>query len=485
MSATLSIDFGNSYTKVGIRRDPNAVSQVLRNDVDLIYDEDHLCIPTDAARIMKDGKEFWLFGTDVKNAAKGGSTKVFRNWKPRFFRGDETHLIDGKNGPDSDWDIFTDTHLETLLRNGTLVPEKVKEAKAVLKRRKQVPTDDEQDFDFKEIGKGFFSWLRSFVEPYCELHGIGTTAEIPVRITMPTFGTNSSSQSRLTLQSILKKAGWIMAEKQPALPEPVANLIGIFTSGKNKIWRAEMTLPFCYSLVAMMGETSLYRAIRKFQTQYRDSSRPIYWIMIADLGGYTTDFAMVGFNLSDVSENINIDPTAEYAGKRLLAHYSEPRGIHDLDKQVRDVLSEAHRKAFESLIADVDGRRINGFHRRIYQESQPYNTGQGSIGDKPQEQRRIEEVIRGFADQIADYAEQFLLQDQYDFIDELILTGGGCNIPPVREAICRKLKKYHLKNSHIPHSNGFDLPDKCEKIERLLVRGATALGASSVFFDYD
>ena len=31
MTAALSIDFGNSYTKVGIRRDPNDTSLALRN----------------------------------------------------------------------------------------------------------------------------------------------------------------------------------------------------------------------------------------------------------------------------------------------------------------------------------------------------------------------------------------------------------------------------------------------------------------------
>ena len=75
--------------------------------------------------------------------------------------------------------------------------------------------------------------------------------------------------------------------------------------------------------------------------------------------------------------------------------------------------------------------------------------------------------------------------EQYDHIDELILTGGGCNIPLVRDAIRGKLERYNLKNSHIPVSDLIAMPPRSQKLDRILVRGATALGAASVFFDYD
>jgi len=157
---------------------------------------------------------------------------------------------------------------------------------------------------------------------------------------------------------------------------------------------------------------------------------------------------------------------------------------HDLDNQVRGVLAAANRKAFDNLAADVDGLRIDRFHQEVYQRLRPYNTGQGFIGQSVPEKKQIEEVIRKFADQVADFAERFLLIEQYDHIDELILTGGGCNIPLVREAVRKKLGRYNLKNSHIPLASETDLPARCRKLDRLLIRGATALGATSVFFDY-
>ena len=43
MTAALSIDFGNSYTKVGIRTDRDETSYPLHSNNDLKYDEDHIC----------------------------------------------------------------------------------------------------------------------------------------------------------------------------------------------------------------------------------------------------------------------------------------------------------------------------------------------------------------------------------------------------------------------------------------------------------
>ena len=484
MTAALSIDFGNSYTKVGIRRNPNDTSQALSSASDLRFDEDNLCIPTVAARLIEDGRERWLYGTDVKPSSKQGDIQVFRNWKPNFFRGEETHLgkggikVNGSTNPDAAWDEFTDGQLDTLLRKGTLLPEKEKEVKDVLAWRQSAPQQESQDFDYEEIGKGYFAWLRRFVEPFCKLQGMGTTGNIPVRITLPSFGVNSA-QARLTLEAILKETGWQPAKKRVALPEPVANLIGTFSGGRNKVWKPGAMES--YSLAGMMGDSTLFKAIRAFALGSGKSRPPIYWVMIADLGGYTTDFAMVGFDLDDVE----IRQGGRHDGKRLLGDYSEPIGVHDLDKQVRDVLNEPNRKAFDALIADMDGLRIDFFHQAVSQNLRAYNTGKGFIGQEAQEKKAIGDVIRQFADRVADYAERFLLIEQYDHIDELILTGGGCNIPLVREAIRQKLERYNLKNSHIPLADQIDIPPRCRKLERILVRGATALGATSVFFDYD
>ena len=49
-----------------------------------------------------------------------------------------------------------------------------------------------------------------------------------------------------------------------------------------------------------MDGSTLFKAIRSFALGSGNSQPPIYWVMIADLGGYTTDFAMVGFDLDNI-----------------------------------------------------------------------------------------------------------------------------------------------------------------------------------------
>ena len=487
MTAALSIDFGNSYTKVGIRTDRNAKSHALRSEADLKYDEDHLCIPTVAARVVQAGQEKWLYGTQVKLGSKAGNVQVFRNWKPRFFQGSEPWLDDMSDfdelegEAECEWDRFTNELLEMLLTSGSLVAGKKEEAQAVLERRKASSVATIDDFDYEEIGRGYFRWLRSFVEPHCQRMGIGSTGTIPVRITLPSFNGNIA-QAQLTLETILEDTGWNLAPRLPTLAEPVANLMGTFSEGRNHVCRDPRPgFRESYSLQPMIGESRLFRAIRSFALSSSSSRPPVYWIMIADLGGYTTDFAMVGFDLDEVA----IQTDGRYDGKRLMSHHSVPLGVSDLDKQVRRVLSDPNRKSFEALASDVDGLRLDRYHQEVYQRLRPYNTGQGIIGQDAKEKAGIEDVIRRFADRIAEQALKFLVIEQYDHIDELILTGGGCNIPLVRQALREKLGKFKLKNSYIPISEQEAIPDRCRRLERSLVRGATALGGTSVFFDYD
>ncbi len=79
MSAMISIDFGNSYTKVGIRSAETENSKLLE-DSSLKLQEGNFCVPTLASRIVSNGEEEWRFGTQVTEQPSDLSgLKVFRN----------------------------------------------------------------------------------------------------------------------------------------------------------------------------------------------------------------------------------------------------------------------------------------------------------------------------------------------------------------------------------------------------------------------
>ena len=138
---------------------------------------------------------------------------------------------------------------------------------------------------------------------------------------------------------------------------------------------------------------------------------------------------------------------------------------------------------------DPDQRLLERFHRFVYDNPKPYyDTGKyGVIGDED-EGDRIRNCIRTFADEIAAYAEQFLIGEQYLHVDALILTGGGCNIPIVRDTICKRLESYRRDSkfavTYVPSGPHGSLPTGYDRLNPLLVRGATAMGGASVFFDF-
>jgi len=134
----------------------------------------------------------------------------------------------------------------------------------------------------------------------------------------------------LDLENILRRAGWRTDEK-PALPEPIANILGIFSEGRNHTMLPRPTPsattptegPNWY---LMFKDSTLYKALRASHEGKRSTDRKIFWAMVVDLGGFTSDFAMVGINLEDVDEPIE----GSYLSRPRKADHSEPLGVSDL-----------------------------------------------------------------------------------------------------------------------------------------------------------
>lgn len=86
--------------------------------------------------------------------------------------------------------------------------------------------------------------------------------------------------------------------------------------------------------------------------------------------------------------------------------------------------------------------------------------------------------------EVAEFAERFLLLEQYDHIDELILTGGGCNVdsfenlPKIDFKILFKL----FARDHPGWNRSASRPPKIRPHPRLERDGARG---ASVHFDYD
>ena len=172
------------------------------------------------------------------------------------------------------------------------------------------------------------------------------------------------------------------------------------------------------------------------------------------------------------------------ARDRIKRNFSQPLGVNDLDRKIREVLSPSNLQGFDLMMNAVDSTMIEGFHMRIYQDMSIYRMTSGIIGQETDEKERITDTIAAFADRTGDVTRNFLQREQVDQVDELILTGGGCNIPLVRNAIRKALQPFDLRNSYVPTDGIAAPPVGTKGLSRVLSRGATAIGGASVFFDY-
>ncbi|HJT78351.1 MAG TPA: hypothetical protein VJ739_14200 [Gemmataceae bacterium] len=478
----ISIDFGNSYTKVGIRPAADRPSQIL-TDASLSLDELNMCVPTLAARLRRSGRESWYFGNDVMQQEQDPGLTVYRNWKPLFFRGVETRLPRGREPAPAPVAAggaggLTNQQWEALQKQLGL-PDEVRDAIDAAMRSRQKPSagaagkTEETDLDMKQVGLGFFRWLGEFVGPVCRKLGLGSLAEVPVRISLPSFG--SATKAELLLREMLEEAGWRPDERAPALAEPLANAIGTFTEGVNATHR-----PGNCGLMPHYGKmfehTGLLRAMREALLH---GGPKVAWAMIVDLGGYTADFAMMGLDLEDIDARLD----GEHDGKRRTSHYSEPIGVHTLDGRVRALLSGPRLEAFSELGQDPDQRRLETFHRAVYGKLRTYVLRRAVIGEG-EEGQQIRECLAEFAEEVADYAEKFLETYQYTQISDLILTGGGTMIPTVRTALLRRLGGYGNPKVHAYFEPAEAPSRNSHRLGQKLVRGATALGGASVYFDF-
>ncbi len=483
MPAMISIDFGNSYTKVAIRPDSESAAGLMK-DPSLTLDELNVCVPTLAARLGGPSSGNWSYGTDVmRHSETTAGLTVFRNWKPDFFRGSEAgptmaaarDPVPALSGAarqafrDDEWAAMRDAH--GFADADRPIIEAMRRPKPTLE---PIPAAEETGEETRSIALGFFRWLREeLVDPACKKVGLKSADGIPTRISLPSFG--GATKAELLLCEILDEAGWTPDEKAPALAEPLANAIGTFTEGLNATHRPRQRVMPNYG--RMFASTGLLQAMRK--ATLADGPK-VAWAMIADLGGYTIDFAMVGLLLDDIDSRIE----GEIDGKKRSAHTSKPLGVSALDERVRRELGPAKAEAFAAIASDPDQQRLKAFHSKVYGSLRPYSLGRrGTIGTG-EEMHRIRDVVDDFAEEIAGYAEAFLEANQYDTIDDLILTGGGSMIPAVRKALRDRMSPYGWAKTHMYFEPAATLTARSHRLDERMLRGATALGGASVYFDF-
>ena len=233
------------------------------------------------------------------------------------------------------------------------------------------------------------------------------------------------------------------------------------------------------------------RRNQRVSPRYFNRTEGRYGVLVIDVGAFTTDFGYVLFNDSFWDENIAPSDVVQR---------SREVGVRKLDQDIIVQFSDEARRAIsrtrQSSWEDAK-RRL--FHGESFAIEKP-SGGRIIIERKSVQAQAINDAIDTFANEIVEAKNDFSKNLEGE-INALVLTGGGIKIPRVREILIRampedrKFSTYDLLDDDEPlrAREKAVWPDDTEYNERTieerrrqnrdLVRGGSAIGGCSVFFE--
>lgn len=518
MEAMLCIDFGNSYTKVALRKPTNPQNALTLDstlseaitDKSLVWDRlIFVCIPTIVAKVTEGAHARYLYGSEVLKLPQvklnSVDIRVFRNWKPSFFdqaaRGPMAtpgHAAGQPAAPSTTMNVNVETQYKQWLaaqleKNvaavGFLNFEQWQAAVLPLLPSKGTPTNlgtaalDSAEID--RIATGYFRWLLEFMQA-C----IGQTypqlvvSEIPARITLPSFGPQGAAEARLI--DILSRAGWKCADN-PVVHEPFANAIGLFTQGRSVTWSPTTGQTECHYR-NMFENTPFFKEMRRLAllpaAQRVLGPDPVYWILTIDIGGFTTDFSMIGMNMDEL---VFFDDSSDQNPRRFAKH-SVVAGVQHLDDAVVEGVPAAKRDMLRQMMNAADQQPLETYHTTVYGRLDLFSHAGVKIMDTEDEKQAVVARLKEYAAEVCQALDQFMAVHQFPAVNELVLTGGGFNVPTIRDAVSQYVRNtYGAQVFTLPlqqDEQAQGLPSaQCRRISVLECRAATAVGGTSILFD--
>ncbi|MGV3709056.1 MAG: hypothetical protein ACO1Q7_09450 [Gemmatimonas sp.] len=425
------VDFGSSYTKVAIRMGWDGFT-VLADDWPMASRELTFCIPSVVAKVERGKETQWLVGVDAANQPPGDGVTIYRNWKATLF--DE---------PSSD--------VTGAATSSAFDP---------------------------DVGVAFFSTLQRALR---ERSSLLERDAIPVRVCIPKFGSVSLAEQRLS--SVLEQSGLQPAVPRPTVFEPESNALGILSRGNNATWLPKPVNFMPYKgrevdLPRMLDSTELRAAFRHM--------RGYFGFLVIDIGFYTTDFGYVRFDTSFTTGDWN---------KPAITQSSVALGIQDLDRMVRRALSDDARSAVQQLsTTQWDALKADLYRGQSVETRTPdgavHNIGSDRNGEA------VRDAIQQFAEQVWSARQAFVAGSVDGRVHSQVVTGGGSMIAGIKDLLASRSAD-EVENSGeefvstmaplfkrvTRHSAETASPEARARRDTQLVRGGSAIGGASVFFE--
>jgi len=420
MAQSICIDFGSTYTKVALRNDWNSPGTLATFSQFGRTPEAQICVPSIVCESRRGKMSKWYYFNEAADLRPGEGIIVYRNWKSHF----------STPQPEPDPDLLT------------------------------------------AAGK-FFPELRKL----CSMHPVlKEFIDAPTRLCVPDFG--RLGVWKTWLQTILCSAGW-NCKGQFLLTEPEANLIGALTCGRNSVWTPPKTNSTSLQIRMMRmfdGDSGLLGKARDAMLFHRDDKR--YSALIIDVGAYTTDCGLISWE--DVS-------SGEFNSQNIQTK-SDEIGVRDLDNDLLGALGQDCKNLRDEM-------SFSEFERMkmallLGKEYSVVMNGKPRVIGGAEEKDRIGSVVMNFGARIVAVVDAFLKHKAHGRVDTVVLTGGGTLIPGVNEVL---KNRFSGAGSHVVELGGqmflnSKLDQDLSRDDRLarnqlLVRGASAVGGASVYFD--
>ncbi len=461
------IDFGSSFTKIALRRDPSANAELLNwGNIDF-------CVPSAIAVDRRGSKPKVAFGEEAANLIDGSGITVYRDWKKDVFAVTNPARI-------------TQSPLELLLQSDDLrtlatnygVPhgqleylqQLVSTARSLIAGPggRVVSAEAQNQTVATALAAHYFHWLRQRVMEACaKLPTTGLKYEdIPVRVAVPAFALDAEHQHpgcKMILDA-LDKAGWPLHSEQALVAEPYSNVIGILTKATNPISRnGKLHFGKMFSdgpLLTVLKDTEHYSSYRA---------------LVIDIGSFTTDFAALTLK-PEPGTTPELTPDRGFAVDQRSVRFA----VSNLDEKMRDILR------VHEWPSKPDWTSWVAVQRSVYTERKGYRVpGMGKPIGGAADSEAVQSCLAEFANKLREETMAFCASLEPAVKQELILTGGGSFIPAVRDALreAAQASGVGFVKTHAPDLKRNQSETPIDKLSPEFTRGGSALGGASIYFE--
>ncbi|MDY3560233.1 hypothetical protein R5W23_001459 [Gemmata sp. JC673] len=464
------IDFGSSYTKVALRPGINGRARLIPHPTNTESGEG-FCFPSAALADRRGSATRYLFGAEAGRTNLTDGVDSRRNWKPELFTSRDAAPIVLEEGLGA---LLASPAFGALVRQYRVPHQEVDALRALYQaanafavRPPAAPLArgaTEPATDAVELAVAYFRDLRKKVlETATRFPGHAQADRFPTRLCVPAFGETGeiAPETRALFTDILGRAGWPVDAECPLISEPVANVIGVLSEGENVVWEPRAG-DEQVNLGRMLRHGPLVKAYRAARKQFA--------LLICDIGSYTADFALVRFQTTG-------DPDLRPA----VSQQSVPLGIAALDDRVRVTLPTAKAGWWQS----ASNAAREGCKRSLYVERKAYATRNRELGDigTPAELSAVDDCLSAFGAELGRVFRKFCDRHAVRTCDEVVLTGGGNHIPALREGLLAAVAGYFNTGYLVRVPPGTRVRSEKAILTPEQVRGGSALGGCSVYFN--